>query len=125
MYKLTPYQPRSKKLAQRLRNNSTISERILWKYLRKKQMLGYDFNRQKPLGSYVVDFYCIKLKLAIEIDGASHELKDDYDNNRDKILKSMGIFLLHFTDKDVKTDTYGVLVAIKRWIRDLENTQSL
>lgn len=71
--KIIPYKPYLKQLARNLRNNSTVSEIILWKYLQGKQMKGYDFHRQKPLGNYIVDFYCNELMLAIEIDGDSHD----------------------------------------------------
>jgi very-short-patch-repair endonuclease len=65
------------------------------------------------------------LKLAIEIDGASHELKDNYDFKRDSILKNMGINVIHFSDKEVKTNVYGVITTIKKWIWEQEkNTQS-
>ena len=61
-----------KEKARELRNNSTTSEIKLWMYLKNKQMLGYDFHRQKPLDEYIVDFFCNELMLAIEIDGLSH-----------------------------------------------------
>ena len=60
--------PKMKELAKILRKNSSLGEIMLWKELRGKQMLGYEFQRQKPLGKYIVDFYCAALRLAIEID---------------------------------------------------------
>jgi len=77
--KLIPYNPKLKQLARKLRNKSTKSEVLLWNYLKGKQIKGFDFHRQKPIGNYIVDFYCSELLLAIEIDGESHygnELKD-------------------------------------------------
>jgi very-short-patch-repair endonuclease len=67
------YNPRLKQIARTLRNNMTLSEILLWKEIKGKKVLGYDFHRQKPLGEYIVDFYCPKLKLVIEIDGDSHD----------------------------------------------------
>ena len=68
-----------KQIAQMLRKNMTLSEILLWQQLKGKQLLGYDFHRQKPIDEYVVDFYCPKLKLVIEIDGDSHEGKEEAD----------------------------------------------
>lgn len=56
--KIIYYNPKLKQLARKLRNNSTLSEILLWKYLKEKQMMGYDFHRQKPLDEYIVDFFC-------------------------------------------------------------------
>jgi len=66
-------------------------------------MLGCPFNRQKPLGRYIVDFYCKELNLVIEIDGASHNHPDAYlsDINRQKALEEMGLKFLRFDDMDV------------------------
>lgn len=66
-------------LSRNLRNNSTLAEAVLWKYLQNKQAFGYRFRRQKVIGKYIVDFYCPKLKLVIEIDGSSHDYKYEYD----------------------------------------------
>ncbi len=73
---IIPYNPKLKELARKLRNDSTFTEIILWNYLKKKQMRGFDFDRQKPIDNYIVDFYCKDLKLAIEIDGESHYGKE-------------------------------------------------
>ena len=73
------YNPKLKNLARTLRNNSTLSEVLLWNHLKGKQMKGYDFHRQKPLDNYIVDFFCPKLRLIIEIDGESHLFKGKDD----------------------------------------------
>ena len=70
--KIIPYNPILKERAQELRNNSTFSEIMLWNHLKKKQMRGFDFDRQRPIDNYIVDFYCKDLFLAIEIDGERH-----------------------------------------------------
>ena len=70
--KIIPYDPKLKEITKKQRNTSTLSEILLWKQLKGKQMVGYDFHRQKPLDKYIVDFFCNELLLAIEIAGRSH-----------------------------------------------------
>ena len=86
--KIIPYNPALKEKARELRNNSTTSEIKLWKFLKGKQMCGYDFHRQKPLDNYIVDFFCDELMLAVEIDGLSHLGNEKYDNQRQKNWKA-------------------------------------
>ena len=74
--KIIPYKPELKELARQLRNSSTKAEIKLWIQLRRKQMLGFDFHRQKPLLDYIADFYCPELNLVIEIDGYSHDFEE-------------------------------------------------
>ncbi len=118
--KIYPYNPKLKPLAQKLRNNMTLSEVILWEHLKGKQMEGIDFHRQKPLGNYIVDFFCNELGLAIEIDGESHLFKPDEDAEREKDIERLGVQFLRFDDKDVKQDLDAVLNHIRNWI--LENS---
>ena len=95
----------------------TFGERALWQRLRSKQMLGYDFNRQKPILHYIVDFYCITLMLAIEIDGSSHdENKYEYDLQRQKEIESLGIKFLRFTEYEVKTRIDDAISTIELFI---------
>jgi very-short-patch-repair endonuclease len=79
-------------------------------------MLGFDFDRQKPIGNYIVDFFCSDLMLAIEIDGESHSVKGEQDVLRQKRLEEEGIHFLRFEDKAVKRDMKSVLDCIQRWI---------
>jgi len=72
--------------------------------------------RQKPIGNYIVDFFCSKLKLVIEIDGISHNDKQVYDENRQRKLEALGLSFLRFYDHDVKKNMSGVLQAIENWI---------
>ena len=116
MRKIIPYNPKLKQLARNLRNNSTLSEVLLWQHLKGKKMKGYDFHRQKPVGNYIVDFFCNELMLAIEIDGMSHDEKIDEDIERQKQIESFGISFLRFNDLDVKKNMEGVVVAIEEWI---------
>lgn len=88
-------------LSRALRTNSTLAEAVLWKYLQNKNAFGYRFRRQKVIGKYIVDFYCPRLGLVIEIDGSSHDLKAEYDEQRDKYLESLGLTILHLDNVDV------------------------
>ncbi len=114
------YNPKLKELARKLRNNSTKSERKLWQCLKDKQMMGYDFHRQKPIGNFIADFFSNELKLAIELDGCTHNFEGvpKKDKLKEDTLKGLGITVLRFRDKDVMLNTDGVLRAIRRYIEE-------
>jgi very-short-patch-repair endonuclease len=116
------YDPKLKKVARLLRKNSTLAEILLWNKLKRKQVLGYDFHRQKPVDKYVVDLFCPRLTLAVEIDGSSHDDRLDEDNLRQRELEQRGIRFLRFTDEDVKRNLEGVLEQIQGWILEHERT---
>ncbi len=78
--------------------------------------MGFDFDRQKPLGNYIVDFYCKDLSLAIEIDGDSHYFNYDNDIDRQRDLEKLGIRFLRFDDIEVKKSIDNVLKVIELWI---------
>ncbi len=120
--KIIPYNPKLKELARELRNNSTKAEIILWTKLRRKQMYGYDFHRQKPIDEFIVDFFCRDLMLAIEVDGYSHEFLEVYNKDviKEKRLNQLGITVLRFSDKQVLKDTENVLRAIEWFIVEFE-----
>lgn len=111
-----PYRSGLKAIARTLRKDMTLSEVLLWSTLKHKQMLGYDFHRQKPIDEYVVDFFCPQLMLAIEIDGASHEGNQEKDSRRQKEIERYGISFLRFSDTEVKQNLSGVLTYIREWI---------
>ena len=123
--KVIPYNPKLVELAKHLRNNSTKSEVILWNYLKGKKMLGIDFTRQKPIDSYIVDFFCSKLMLAIEIDGYSHQLEEVYAKDVEKSirLEELGIKLLRFQDVEVFQNIKGVLQVIENTILELSSAE--
>ena len=120
--KSLPYNPKLIPLARQLRKNSTLSEVLLWNYLKGKQMMGYDFHRQKPLDNYIVDFFCPELMLVIEIDGSSHEIEGAYekDQQRQQQLEDLGVSFLRFDDLTVKQDIWQVLGVIEAWIETYE-----
>src|SRR6056297_2322068 len=116
------YNPKLKPLARKLRNNSTLSEILLWEEIKNRKIFGYKFLRQKPIGNYIVDFFCNELKLVIEIDGDSHDNENfEYDMKRQKRLESIGLTMLRFDDLEVKKDMDNVLMALEGWIKDNKN----
>ena len=113
------YDSKLKERAKDLRNNSTLSEVLLWLQLKNKK-LGFDFHRQKQIDNFIVDFFCPKLMLAIEIDGVSHNDKVEYDKFRQKKLENFGVRFIRFRDCDVKKNMQGCVDFLKEWIE--ENT---
>ena len=81
-------------------------------------MMGYTFNRQKPLGKYIVDFYCKPLKLVIEVDGGYHEEESQKikDSERQQVLEEIGLNFLRFAEKEVKKNIDSVLRVIENYI---------
>ena len=97
------YNPKIKTTARTLRKNMTDSELKLWSRIRRKQIFGLQFYRQRPIGNYIVDFYCPKAQLVLEVDGLQHmqELAVRKDNYRDSYLKQQGIKVLKFDNLQV------------------------
>ena len=108
------YDKQLKALSQHLRKNMTDAENMLWLKLRRKQLEGHQFYRQKIIGRYIVDFYCPKANLVIELDGGQHysEAGKAKDRARDDVLIGMGIKILRFSDRDVFEDIGGVMEGI-------------
>ena len=107
--KYLPYKRRLTRLARQNRNNPTPAEKKIWyEVLCRKQLEGYKFTRQKPLGGYIVDFYCSKLRLVIEIDGDSHAENKEYDEARTEALSQLGLRLLRYTNREVCNNIEGV-----------------
>jgi cyclase len=102
------------KRAKELRNNITPAEMVLWNYLRTKP-LGYKFRRQHPLGIYIADFFCYKLKLVIEVDGSIHnnEIVKQNDKERQKLIESEGIRVIRFTNSEITKQLEMVIEKIK------------
>ena len=110
--------PINKSLTERarwLRKNSTLSEILFWNEVKSKKLDGLDFYRQKVIGNYIVDFFCARLNVVIEIDGSTHNNKYEYDARRDKYLRSLGLHVLHIYDEDVKQDMTGVLQIVRNF----------
>ena len=122
---LIPFMPHQyspsglKHFARELRHAMTDAERHLWVWLRRKQIEGVQFYRQRPIGNYVVDFYAPAARLVIEIDGSQHlEAKyQSYDENRTAALASRGLRVLRFDNRQVLVETRAVLEEILRVVR--------
>jgi len=89
--------------ARNLRNSMTPGEKVLWHYLRKKKFSGYIFRRQHPISKFIVDFYCHKARLVIEVDGKIHDNPEnkEYDQNRTTELENLGLRVIRFKNEDV------------------------
>ncbi|KAB2932515.1 MAG: endonuclease domain-containing protein [Candidatus Contendobacter sp.] len=111
--------------ARTLRSNMTDAERHLWKHLRQRQLAGYRFRRQMPIGSYVVDFVCLERRLIVEIDGGQHQEQQAYDGRRDKWLIEQEFRVLRFWNNEVFSQTEGVLMRILEGLREVPPTPAL
>ena len=108
------YNNRLKGYSQQLRKDMTDAEKLLWSKIRGKQFKGYQFYRQKPIGNFIVDFYCPKINLVIELDGGQHYTEEGKakDNDRDKYLEGEGLRVLRFSDRDIFENMEGILESI-------------
>jgi very-short-patch-repair endonuclease len=98
--------------AKRLRRDQTDAERKLWMHLRSRQMNGFKFRRQQPIGRYIVDFFCPESRLVLELDGGHHADQVQADQRRTEFLTKAGYRVLRFWDNEVLTDTEAVLQKI-------------
>ena len=110
---MLPYDKKLKEPARELRENMTDAERCLWTRLRSKH-LGYMFCRQKPIGDYIVDFYCHKARLVVEVDGGQHFTEDTASNDRvrDEYMRSLGLNVIRFSNYEVLRNTDSVTETI-------------
>lgn len=112
------YKPDLKVNSRTLRKNMTDSELKLWSRIRRKQMFGLQFYRQRPIGNYIVDFYCPQAELVLEVDRSQHmnELAIKKDNHRDGYLKQQGIKVLRFDNLQVLNQLDAVIEKVYRAI---------
>ncbi len=110
---MAAFKKRNTSRAKSLRNEATPAERQLWKYLSKRQVCGYKFSRQMPVGPYYADFLCRELGLIIEIDGYSHETQQSNDVRRTHDLVDHGYRVIRFTNDDVLSNVEGVIRQIE------------
>ena len=111
--------PKNKDLLARsrsLRKGYILSEVIFWKHVRNGNFHGLDFDRQRIIGNYIVDFYLKSVGLVIEIDGASHELKDEYDDKRQKYLEGLDLIFYRISDLRIKHDLANVMRELEDFI---------
>ena len=119
--KIIPYNPNLKALARKLRNDMTLGEVLLWNELKDDQFYGFDFDRQRCIDNYIVDFYCKELLLAIEVDGMSHNFEESFakDDVRQRRLESLGMRFLRFSEWEVKRSMVDVIRSIETKIIEL------
>ena len=98
--------------ARELRKNPTDAERLLWMYLRYRQINVHKFRRQRPIGQYVVDFVCLEKALVIELDGGQHSQQVVYDSQRSRWLEAQGFRVLRFWNNQVLEEIETVKAAI-------------
>ncbi|MCL2633400.1 MAG: DUF559 domain-containing protein [Oscillospiraceae bacterium] len=108
-YSNLPFNPNLRERARELRKAGNLSEVLMWKQFHKKKFKGYDFDRQKIIGNYIVDFYCVDCSVVIEIDGSSHDNKEIYDGDRNSFLENLGLTVIHVSAKDVLNDLNRVM----------------
>lgn len=102
MYSNNHYNKRLKEYARELRSvKATKAERRIWKALLSKNQIGFRFLRQRPIDNFIVDFFCPELKLIVEIDGSSHNVKPEYDFFREEKLKKMNYKIKRFIEGDI------------------------
>ena len=94
------------------RKKQTDAEKLLWFRLRNKQLAGYKFRRQYPVQNYILDFYCVEKRLAVELDGSQHMNNKIYDEKRDTVLQKYGIETVRFWDNDVLQKIEAVVSQI-------------
>lgn len=108
------YNKKLKHVARSLRNNMTDTEVLLWSRIRRKQLKGFQFYRQKTIGNYIVDFYCPSGKLIIELDGSQHFTENGIrkDKERDLYLMNLGFKVLRFPSTEVFSNIDGIVEEI-------------
>ena len=111
-----PYNESLKDRARQLRRTATLSEMLFWMSVNKKKFHGIDFDRQKIIGNYIVDFYIESFGLVIEIDGGIHKYQEDYDENRTAYLESSGLKVYRIGDESVRFSMRNVLVNLTDYI---------
>ncbi|MDB4904155.1 MAG: hypothetical protein JWQ63_3436 [Mucilaginibacter sp.] len=121
MSKIIPYNKNLKALARKLRKDMTFGEVLLWNELKDDKFWGFDFDRQRCIDNYIVDFYCKDLMLAIEIDGMSHNHEEAFlkDEIRQSKLESLGVKFIRFSEAEMKYDMQNVIRAIEGKIAKL------
>ena len=111
-----PYNIKLKSRARALRKAGVLSEVIFWLQVHKEMFWKIDFDRQRIIGNYIVDFYVKTLGLVIEIDGSSHNSKEAYDKKREDYLVSLGLKVYKISDLRVKHDLNNVMLELENYI---------
>ena len=120
---MKPYKTTLKKPSRLLRANMTDAEQLIWQHIRGKQIHGVQFYRQKPILNYIVDFYCSRARLVLELDGGQHFEADqrDKDKERDEALSETGLLVLRYDNYQVLMETDSVLESIHSHVENRIN----
>lgn len=128
MYHMDEYGPRCKSYnrsnisnARKMRKNPTLAEQKMRQDILKNRPLGYKFTRQKPIGSFIADFYCAKLSLIIEVDGEVHKKTKEYDRERTTYMINQGISVARYYNNQVLKDIDRVYKDLLIFIKEIEN----
>lgn len=117
MENISPHHPQMipedlKAYAREMRKKMPTAEQLLWYLLRNRRMAGAKFRRRHAIGRYILDFYCVEKKLAIELDGGQHSEQQTYDQHRDAYLEQQGIEVLRFWNNQMLLETEAILEVI-------------
>ena len=112
-YHTLPFNPKLRERAKELRKFGNLSEALLWQQFHRRKFKGYDFDRQKIIGNYIVDFYCVDCGVVIEIDGSSHDKKVEYDAERNCYLEGLGLTVIHIQATDVLKNLNDVMITLQ------------
>ena len=106
------------RIAEILRKNMTPAEFVLWEELKGNKLLRTKFRRQHPINQFIVDFYCHKCRLVIELDGSIHDLEEqkERDEGREAMLKDLGLTVIRFSNAEVVNNLSQVLAAISNYL---------
>ncbi len=113
IYRSLPYNPALCDRAKALRKAGILHEALLWLQLKSSKLNNLDFDRQKIIGNYIVDFYCAEKAVVIEVDGSSHDSKQLEDAQRDEWLRSLGLTVIRLLAKDILQNLEGVVIFLK------------
>lgn len=119
-YKSLPYNPALKERAKELRKAGNLAEVLFWQQVRNKQFRSLDFDRQKIIGNYIVDFYNANYQIVVEIDGSSHNDKQEYDAIRQAFLEDLGLKVIRYSDKEVKMDVSSVMRHLHEVFQEID-----
>jgi very-short-patch-repair endonuclease len=103
-------------IARKMRSKPTKAENLLWQRLRRHQLYSFSFRRQHSIGQFIVDFYCAKAKLIIEVEGEIHQYQKEEDLVRQKYLESLGLKLLRFSNNVILNNIHEVVKQIASYL---------